>query len=51
MTRVDAFLARQPVIGVQRVEIFLAGQRAFGLRLDEKVLPEVGHLFFFVASR
>ena len=49
MTRVNALGARKPVIGFERIQIFFAGQRAFGFGLDENVLQEVGHLFLFVA--
>ena len=48
MTRVNAFGARKPVIAFERVEIFLAGQRPFGLGLDENVLEEIRHLFLLV---
>jgi hypothetical protein len=33
----------------ERVQIFLAGERTFGLRLNHEVLAEVGHLPFAMA--
>ena len=46
---VDAFLARQPVIRLQGVDVFLAGERALGFGLDEDILAEIGHLFVAIA--
>src|SRR6185369_4774989 len=44
---VDALFTGQSVIGCESIEILLFGQRALLLRLDQKVLTEIGHLFFF----
>ena len=46
---VNAFLAGQPLSFFERVQVFLAGQRAFGLRLHKQILTEVGHFLLGVS--
>ena len=45
---INSFASRKPPICLQRVQIFVAGQRAFGFSFNKKVLAEIGHLFFCV---
>jgi hypothetical protein len=47
---VDAFGARKPAVGGERVEILLRIEAALLLRVDEVLLPEVRHHLSLCAS-